>query len=499
MESPTARPLPSMVRQKVVPPGLPATAIARPRLDGLYARLLDEHEALAVFATAGSGKTVQAQMFASRENWPLAWLTLDEADRSPSRMLSYLARALRPHVADIEAVIESAFANEPMPEVVAALMAEAIQAPRLLIVFDQCEAIADSSPSCSALETFIEYLPSGARALLLSRREMKFSVGRLLLHGRVGRITDADLAVTADEAELFLKARDHDTDVNDCLERTRGWVAAVAFGGSGRADGHDPDRDFGSYIAAEVFDVLDADERSFLLDTSILDAVSVRGAVALCGPEAAVIWHKVRMRYLPATTSTDGNIVYHSCFQHFLREQLERTDPRRLTLLRHAQAEFLCETAHYEEAAELLLELGDLDGALPAIERACGHVLDRCDWDTLLRWSDTLGHERLHRSTALLAAVIPALRSARRISQAQAVIRELHTDGRLADVLAFDDRVITHVAWSMLWQPREGLDLLDRYDAARSAAGARYMLEVTSERIPSTHRVASGGPMRTDS
>ncbi len=61
-----------------------------------------EHEALVVFATAGSGKTIQAQMFASREKWPLAWLTLDGADRSPSRMLSYLARALRPHVAGIE-------------------------------------------------------------------------------------------------------------------------------------------------------------------------------------------------------------------------------------------------------------------------------------------------------------------------------------------------------------------------------------------------------------
>ena len=106
---------PSMVRQKVVPPGLPVTAIARPRLDELYAWLLEEHDALAVFATAGSGKTIQAQLFAAREEWPLAWLTLDGADRSPSRMLSYLARALRPHVAGIEAVLESAFASEPTP------------------------------------------------------------------------------------------------------------------------------------------------------------------------------------------------------------------------------------------------------------------------------------------------------------------------------------------------------------------------------------------------
>ena len=36
----------------------------------------------------------------------------------------------------------------------------------------------------------------------------------------------------------------------------------------------------------------------------------------------------------------------------------------------------------------------------------------------------------------------------------------------------------------MLWRPREGLDLLDRYDTAGRAAGARFMLEVTSGTEP---------------
>lgn len=484
MEPPNPKPGTSIIRQKVLAPGLPTAAITRPRLDALYARLLDEHEALAVFATAGSGKTIQAQLFASHENWPLAWLTLDGADRSASRMLSYLARALSPHVPGIEDVVEAAFASGPVPEVAAALLAEAIDVPRLLIVFDQCEAVADASSSCSALETFIDYLPHGARALLLSRREMSLSLGRLLLHGRVGRITDADLAVTADEAELFLRNRADHTDVNACLERTRGWFAAVAFGGPARPGGHDPVRDFGSYIAAEVFDLLDADERQFLLDTSILDAVSLRGAIALCGPEAPAMWHRVRMRHLPATVSTDGTIFYHPCFRQFLRERLELTDPSRLNRLRQKRVELLLQKAHYEEAAELQLERGDLDGAVTAIEQACATLVDRCDWDTLLRWADAVGRDRLYRSPALLCAVIPALRSARRIDEAQALIRELHADGQLTDVLAADDRVITHVAWSMLWSPREGLAMLDRYDAQGRATGARYMLEVTSGSEP---------------
>jgi len=473
-----------MVRQKVVPPGLPATAIARPRLDDLYAQLLEEHDALAVFATAGSGKTIQAQMFAAYEKWPLAWLTLDDADRSPSRMLSYLARALEPHVPGIEAVLESAFASEPTPEVVAALLAEAIDPQRLLIVVDQCEVIADSSSSCSVLESFLYCLPGGVRVLLLSRQEMKFSLGRLLLHGRIGRITDEDLAVTAAEAEVFLSARDDKTEVNACLERTKGWFAAVAFGAEPRPGGHDLARDFSSYIGAEVFDVLHPDERQFLLDTSILDAVSVDDAVALCGNDARAQWHTVRMRHLPATSSTDDTIVYHPCFRSFLREQLELTDPARLNRLRRAHAELLCKAAHYEDATELLLSLEHLDEAIPAAELACRQLIDRCDWDTVLRWTEALGAERVGHSPVLQAALIPALRGTRRLEEARALVRGLHADGRLADVVATDDRVITHVAWTMLWQPREGLDLLDQYDTDGNAAGARYMLEVTTSRDP---------------
>ena len=364
------------------------------------------------------------------------------------------------------------------------MLAEAVEVPRLLIVFDQCEVIAESSTSCSVLESFLYCLPGGVRALLLSRQEMKFSLGRLLLHGRIGRIGDDDLAVTADEAELFLRARQDDTAVNVCLERTRGWFAAVAFGADPRPGGHDPARDFSSYIGAEVFDVLEPDERQFLLDTSILDAVSVRDAVALCGNDARALWHAVRMRHLPATSSTDGTIVYHPCFRAFLRDQLELTDPARLNRLRRVHAEILSTAKQHEDAAELFLDLGHLDEAIPAVEGACRQLMDRCDWDTILRWAETLGAERVRRNPVLLGALIPALRGARRLEEARALIRELHAGGRLADVVATDDRVITNVAWSMLWQPREGMDLLDRYDTAGNAAGARYMLEVTTSEEP---------------
>jgi len=477
--SSTARSGSMLLRQKLMPPGLPSAAIARPRLDDLYSRLLTEHDALAVFAAPGSGKTVQTQQFATREQWPLAWLTLDSADRSASRVLSYLAEGLRPSVSEIDDILGWAFANRHLPAEVAALLAEAIPADRLLVVFDQCEFIAESDASCLVVQTFIEHLPHGVHTILLSRAEMNLSLGRLLLDGRVGRITDEDLAVTLDEAIQLTRARgENESNVSSRLEAARGWIAGVAFGASRDSGGYNA-RDLDAYLAREVLQTLPADECRFLLDTSVLDAVTLRAAQALCGPDCGSVWRKVGLRHLPATSATDGTIIYHPLFRRFLREQLE-LEPCRLALLQIARAEYLVETNHFEEAVELFLSLGELDRATEVAESGVGGLLARGDYETTLRWLHALGVERVGESPPLLGAEIAALRGARRLNEARELALCLHTSGRLTAVVEAEDSVIAHVAWSMLWQPKEGLDLLDRYPTSSRALSVRYMLEATS-------------------
>lgn len=476
---------PVVVRHKVLPPGLPRNVVDRERLHALYDDLLNDREALAVFAAAGSGKTVQAQLFANRRGSPLAWLTLDPGDRSPSRLLSYLGASLAPHVPDAVAALEVAFAQTEIVEEVAAILAEVIDVPGLLIVVDQCETIADSAQSCSVLETFLAYLPGTARAILLGKSEMPVSLGRHLLHGRVGRVTDEDLALTVEEAESLLRARGEDAEeVEKRWRAARGWVAGVAFGGPLKRGGRSLSRDFGSYLGSEVLDDLSTEERQFLMDTSILDVVSMRAATALCGPHARYIWQAIALRHLPATTSADGTIVYHPCFRTHLREQLELSDPDRLEELRRSYADLLLESGHYEEAVELFISLGRFDEAIEPAERASQIVMDRGDWPTFLRWVEALTFRRVEGNVRLIGAYLRSLRGVRRLAEARSFALDLHSSGRLKDVVAADQGVISHIAWSMLWQPVEALDLLDHYDGGSQADGVRYLLEVTSREGP---------------
>jgi LuxR family transcriptional regulator, maltose regulon positive regulatory protein len=470
-------------RHSIIPPGLPATTVTRERLDRLCAELLDEHEALAIFAAAGSGKTVQAQLFARRFEWPLAWLTLDRAHGSPARLLSFLAAALKPYLNGPVALPEDLGQAETMAA--AGDLAERIGSQRVLVVFDQCEYISEAPDSCAVLETFLDYLPNNARTLLLSRSELHISLGRLLLHGRAARLTDDDLALTLDEAVTLGRAlRQQPDDLEQRWLAAKGWIAGVAFARSSTLGGEHPSRDFSSYLEHEVFEPLSPPEQQFLLETSILDSVSLRSATVLCGPESRQVWHRIEMLHLPATTSSDRSIVYHPCLRAFLRDRLESSDPVRLQHLQRRHADLLLHEGRYEEAIELLLDINAIDEASVAAERAVGTLIGHGDWEVLLRWIERFGRQRVEANAILLGAELAALRGARRLHECRARIQELEVEGRLAEVLDADPRILTHAAWAMLKRPTDGLALLDRYDGDRRAGGVRFLLEVLSGTSP---------------
>jgi LuxR family maltose regulon positive regulatory protein len=81
-----------LLTTKLQPPRRRSTAVARPRLDRLRARL-DEAPLTLVSAPAGFGKTtLVAEWLADRS--PVAWLSLDPRDDDPAVFWAYLVAAL---------------------------------------------------------------------------------------------------------------------------------------------------------------------------------------------------------------------------------------------------------------------------------------------------------------------------------------------------------------------------------------------------------------------
>jgi LuxR family maltose regulon positive regulatory protein len=198
-------------------------------LDEQFTALLEEHETIAVFAAAGSGKTVQTRMFAARYGWPLAWVTLDAGDRSPSRLMIYLAEALsevNPEAPTmVNAWLEGGF---PAAEV-AAMLAESIADRSLLLVVDDCEWLVGGDDALTVLGVFLDYLPPSVRTIIVSREDLDGPIGRMMLQGRIGRMSGEDLALTLGEARTLLAAHGQgDRDPAPLMAATQGWIAAVA-------------------------------------------------------------------------------------------------------------------------------------------------------------------------------------------------------------------------------------------------------------------------------
>lgn len=473
-----------ILSHKVLPPGLPRATIARDRLDEQFSALLEDHETIAVFAAAGSGKTVQTRMFAARYGWPLAWVTLDVGDRSASRLMIYLAEALSEVNPEAPTMVNNWLEGGFPAAEVAAMLAESIADQSLLLVVDDCEWLVGGEEALTVLGVFLDYLPPSVRTIIVSREDLDGPIGRMMLQGRIGRMSGEDLALTVGEARTLLAAHGQgDRDPAPLMAATQGWIAAVAFDiVPGLQPENGPDS-LAAFVAREILARLPEDEQEFLLRTSIPATVTARAAAALCGDRGYALWQSLGSRHLPAT-KVDRALVYHPRFRQFLREQLQARLPSELPRLQSRYAHMLEDLGMSEEAVENYLDAGELDKAADVAERAVAALATRADWQVLLRWLDAFGPEAVESRPILLGARLRALYGVRRIPEAQALIRRLHQEGTLSDVAKADPGSVAFLGYAMQWRPAEALELIRNYEGDYRADAVRYELEAVAGREP---------------
>jgi DNA-binding SARP family transcriptional activator len=451
-------------------------------LDEHLGRLLSDYETIAIFAAAGSGKTVQTRMFAAQHGWPMAWVTVDAGDRSATRLVTYLAEALSVVNAEAPAMVETWLESGFPAAEVAAMLAESIADGSMLLVVDDCEWLVSADESLTALGVFLDYLPAGIRTVVLSREDLDGPIGRMILQGRIARVNGDDLALNLTEARALLAANGQgDRDPASLMEVTKGWIAAVAFDiVPGLQPENGPDA-LAGFVNREILARLPEAEQEFLLRTSVLATVTARAAVALCGEHGYALWQSLGSRHLPAT-KVDRALVYHPRFRQFLREQLQVRLPGELPGLLSRHARLLDELGMGEEAVETFLEAGEMHHAADVAERAVASLSARADWHVLLRWLDAFGRDAVEARPILNGAAIRALYGVRRIPEAQALIDRLHQQGTLAAVAEADPGAVAFFGYTMQWRPAEALDLIRNYQGDYRADAVRYELEAVAGR-----------------
>lgn len=465
---------------KVHPPGLPRHVVTRARLDSLFEDVLGRYGVVELVGGPGTGKTVQAQLFAARSGMDVCWLTADRGDRSPSTLVFDLTKALNTVAPDgLGTVLRAIRANRSVEEA-AALLAGTITTRALLLVIDDCHEIAKSADSLVLLDSFVEYLPRGVRLLLVSRCDLPWPLLRRRLNGNLGRLSAEDLNLTYEETIEYLRESGSDPDAAEQVyQATGGWIAGAAFAARYGVAGNSRLRDLSEYMASQVFDPLPPDEQAFLTQTSVLDVVTLEEAIVLCGFEARRTWADLLTRNLPATTVAENRLTYHSLFRDFLRQRLLAAGPERYNELLCKHAEYLARNGRYDEATERWISVSQWDRAAETMSLAIGEKYTRADWTTVMRWIEVLGESRIYPYPLLVGGWIRAVAATRPWQEAANLIRRLASEGSLSEALKADRGLVATAAWVMQAYPAEALQLLDEFEGDHRADAVRYLIDTT--------------------
>jgi LuxR family maltose regulon positive regulatory protein len=473
-------------RYKVIAPGLPRGSIRRPRLDQMLTELFETYSVVEIVAAAGSGKTVQAQLYAAICPQELVWLTLDRSDRSAPALVMDLATALSPIVDNAVSTAHTALRSHDTAEEAAAVLASSIGDNQCLLVIDECQQIAAAPATASALDTFLAHVPEQTQVLLLARQELPWPLQKRYIYGQLAQIDERALNLTADEiAEYIDQCGGAQRSYEQILAFTGGWAAGVAFASRFGLSEYANLNDLSSYFGKLVLDNLPQAEQQFLLETSVAEVVTRELVAALCGQEGELLWSSVSARHLPATTVTKSTIKYHSIFRSFLRARLADTQPKRRRELDLAYARHLAASRQFEESTEVLLSLGLIDEAIETAQHALVGLLARADWTVLSRWLENFGEERVKADPLLVGAIIRTSFGMREFERTPLLIRRFEREGRLREAIEQDPSLLATAALALQARPQEAIGLLSKYIGDSRADVIRYMINALTASQPS--------------
>jgi ATP/maltotriose-dependent transcriptional regulator MalT/DNA-binding SARP family transcriptional activator len=375
---------------------LTAGRISRP---ALARRIADGLEAgsVTLVAGAGFGKTMALEEAVELAGRKTIWLACGDARGDAGRLLTNTVQGLRTAVPGLVDVVGDALAGSrqqlDVEAATSALLAELehLLVEPLAIVFDDAEALQGNERAIAMLDQLLGVRGAPLSLAIASRQPLPIRVSKLRAAGRLLEIGPAELSFTASECAELLRER-HGEEVSEeeietVIAASEGWPMGIALA---RLDGPGPEGGAGGredlflYLAEEVFDHLDSEDRSMLADSSVVDVLTPELARDLGLP--AEVAEVAEAAGLPVRTHPSGARSYHPLILGFLRERLAelRTGPE-LAALHERAGDSLAAAGLSADAIEHWLEAGRFERALSAMAPD-GAGLVRSSPETVSRW-----------------------------------------------------------------------------------------------------------------
>ena len=410
---------------------------------GLFCKLTS------VVASAGYGKTCAvaswAASLARRGGVPapvVAWYAIGAQEANVPMFWGYVCASLCAAAPQLEGSLADLHFPEDQGALARALDCAIVSVAsldgRVVLVLDDFHNVQDEPSIAWGVRYLVQNLPANMHLVITSRRPLALPLAKMRVAGQLVSIDENDLRFSSDEAAEFFarnaEGRSPDPGLAqadpaacacppDALARieayTHGWPAGcrlvAMLGEGGQADAA---LDFeavregmSDYLFEEVFLGLPAEQRDFLLKTSVVESFCPSLAAALTGMDRA-------QAQAMAETLARGDLFveriehqgleswyrYHTLFADMLKRRAAGLASS-LGACRRAARDWYAKNGYLEQAVSLCSTLGDWD-ALRDIIVANWRALYMSDSHReLVRWASRMP-EPVVLSSPFLCAVL---------------------------------------------------------------------------------------------
>ena len=366
---------------------------------------------VAVTAPAGYGKSTFLAAWATAEDRPVAWVSLDPFDDDPETLLASLASAYcRAGLSSRDLVLDMrtggvSVLGRAAPRLVAQFRASPVP---FVLMLDDLHLL--RSPAChDLLGMVISAIPRGSQLAAASRSEQP-ELPRLRSAGDALEVGAGDLALDAAGArQIFANVQVSVTPelAAAVTERTEGWPVGIYLAALIARESHGQartvtgeDRYVADYLYREALLGQPKAIQRFLRRTAVLDQLSGTLCEAVLRTSAA----DIQLRRIEAhnlfLTPLDRErrwYRYHDLFREFLLGELRCTEPDIITTLHQRAADWYESNGFPELALEQLLQTDDWDRSVRLTAKLQLRTYMAGRLSTVQRWLAALGDENIAR------------------------------------------------------------------------------------------------------
>jgi LuxR family maltose regulon positive regulatory protein len=443
----------NLLLTKILIPPVRPIWVPRPHLIAQLNAGLDQ-KLILVSAPAGYGKSTLLNEWAHQAPMPVAWLSLEKGDNTPSRFWAYFAAALqtipRLHDAHVgENLLELERVSWPLSleDTLTSLVAEISGVPdRFVLVLDDLHLITESKIH-EGLTFLLEHLPpppGGMHLVISSRMDPPWPLARMRARAETTEIRTRDLRFNPDETTVFLNKlmglKLSANDVTRLEQRTEGWIAGLQMAALSMQKREDIpaflDRFSGShryvldYLIEEVLSQQTPEVLDFLLKTSILDRLTAPLCDAVTGGKGSqdILAQLERSNvFLFSLDDEQSWYRYHPLFSDLLRKRLSISHAAQIPDLHIRASEWYEANGFLQDA---ILHALDADDMKQVARLVSGNILLLTEGQALAELLDhihSLPPEDIHSRPRLCVSVAWVKAYAGQLNDAEALINDMET------------------------------------------------------------------------